>query len=763
MATQTRKIIVQATASGEKAIKDIANSLDKLNKSAKESSGVMNQFRNVAGTIFGAQILGIGVRELTNMADTMTQLNSKLNIFVGGGDKATAAFESLVKIADDSRSPLTAVATIFTRIATSTERLGLSTELQLTLTRLLQQSFRVSGATAEEATASTIQFAQALSFGQLRGQELRSVLSQNSALATIFGKAIEGSGKDIYKFAEAGGFTTKFVLKALLENMDGIEKKANQLAPTFEQTLNRAMNQVTLSVKRLNDQFKISEGFATFVDYILKNGDAVVTIITSLAVAAIPKLTASIIALNFASLANPFVLFGAALAGLTFAAIKAAGGMKEFIAELKILPSVLSLISLEFAELLFNFATLGTALFIDNPLSRFLNKNKKELSDYIISVRAAANQIESGIIAKDPPSLGDLLDEVNKLDTMAKKLTLDEKMGLLNQALAKGSISAQKFVAQMVLLESKELEEKFFKGQISLEKFNEEMSKLKITDMARQLDVGIISIDQFNAGVNEFKIEELNRKFNAGKIAATEFKNELVKLQIEGLDPERMRTGVLKGTQSVIESMGTFSEQIASVTKNAFQSLEDKLVESTQTGKFAFKEMAQSILDDLTRIAIRMAIVKPLSEGILGSFFGNSTAAAPAAGSGNFNFNPSVVAANGAVLNRGVERFASGGVVNSPTYFGLSGGKMGLMGEAGPEAIVPLKRSSDGSLGVKASPTVINVINNTSSEVQTRESTDANGSKVIDVMIMSKVKDGIANGSFDRAFQQSFGLNRRGF
>jgi phage-related minor tail protein len=45
--------------------------------------------------------------------------------------------------------------------------------------------------------------------------------------------------------------------------------------------------------------------------------------------------------------------------------------------------------------------------------------------------------------------------------------------------------------------------------------------------------------------------------------------------------------------------------------------------------------------------------------------------------------------------------FAKGGVVASPSYFG-SGGGLGLMGEAGAEAILPLKRGPDGALGVAA-------------------------------------------------------------
>jgi len=60
--------------------------------------------------------------------------------------------------------------------------------------------------------------------------------------------------------------------------------------------------------------------------------------------------------------------------------------------------------------------------------------------------------------------------------------------------------------------------------------------------------------------------------------------------------------------------------------------------------------------------------------------------------------------ANGGAFSGGsqVQAYANGGVVNSPTNFPMSGNKMGLMGEAGPEAIMPLKRGANGKLGVQA-------------------------------------------------------------
>jgi phage-related minor tail protein len=66
-----------------------------------------------------------------------------------------------------------------------------------------------------------------------------------------------------------------------------------------------------------------------------------------------------------------------------------------------------------------------------------------------------------------------------------------------------------------------------------------------------------------------------------------------------------------------------------------------------------------------------------------------------------------------------VTPFAAGGVVSSPTYFPMGGNRMGLMGEAGAEAIMPLRRGADGTLGVAAggSQTPVNITFN----IETRD------------------------------------------
>ena len=119
--------------------------------------------------------------------------------------------------------------------------------------------------------------------------------------------------------------------------------------------------------------------------------------------------------------------------------------------------------------------------------------------------------------------------------------------------------------------------------------------------------------------------------------------------------------------------------------------------------------------------------------------------------------------ANGNAFGPGgkVNYFADGGVVGSPTMFGYNGG-IGMMGEAGHEAIMPLKRDASGKLGVGTAPVSVEINNYSGGEVTTTESTDDNGNKRLQIMIEKAVNDGISRGRFDKSMNQAYAVNRRG-
>ena len=137
-----------------------------------------------------------------------------------------------------------------------------------------------------------------------------------------------------------------------------------------------------------------------------------------------------------------------------------------------------------------------------------------------------------------------------------------------------------------------------------------------------------------------------------------------------------------EGFKQYYNNLKDFGGQVAGALQGAFQGLEDQLTGFVTTGKANFADLANSIIADIARIAIRQAIIAPLVGGI-GGIFG-------------------IKMANGGIFaQNGIQKFARGGIVNKPTVFPFANG-IGLMGEAGPEAIMPLRRGRDGRLGVES-------------------------------------------------------------
>lgn len=135
--------------------------------------------------------------------------------------------------------------------------------------------------------------------------------------------------------------------------------------------------------------------------------------------------------------------------------------------------------------------------------------------------------------------------------------------------------------------------------------------------------------------------------------------------------------------------------------------------------------------------------------GLLGGMFGGGFGGAPSGSSvANAAAGSGGLYAKGAAFRGGaVVPFASGGVVSGPTLFPMSGGRTGLMGEAGAEAIMPLVRGSGGKLGVQSSGGGAQAVH-----VTVGVSADGNGNLM--PFVQSVTQQGVAanNAQRDKAF-----------
>lgn len=146
----------------------------------------------------------------------------------------------------------------------------------------------------------------------------------------------------------------------------------------------------------------------------------------------------------------------------------------------------------------------------------------------------------------------------------------------------------------------------------------------------------------------------------------------------------------LSGLEGGLKLAQNNGRQFSSALVNAFEGLVIK-------GK-SFSDVMSGLAQQFSKIALQAAF-KPLEQGLTSAFNGlfSSSGSAFGFGGGAFGF------ANGGVFDGGVPvPFASGGVIQSPIAFPLGGGRTGIAGERGAEAIMPLARGADGRLGVVA-------------------------------------------------------------
>ncbi|WP_201312892.1 phage tail tape measure protein [Dyella sp. EPa41] len=279
------------------------------------------------------------------------------------------------------------------------------------------------------------------------------------------------------------------------------------------------------------------------------------------------------------------------------------------------------------------------------------------------------------------------------------------------------------------------------------------------------------------------RIEQLNRDFaDKGKAMTQETYDGELKI-IKDAQDKRVQQ-IIDGNQRELAAMADwrngargaiadFEDSAANVAgqthnlfTNAFDGMADSIAQFAVTGKSSFKDLADSILTDMLRIQARA-----LESQALQAIFGSMYPAALAQMQAN-SFIDSVIAnANGGVYDTASLSSFSGQIVDRPTMFAFAKGA-GVMGEAGPEAILPLTRGANGKLGVQAAgggggDVYVSVENNGQAVNATAsQTTGPNGDRFIKV-ILDAAEDRVASsvlrgGKVAKAHEHRYGIRQRG-
>ncbi|HBB4750222.1 TPA: phage tail tape measure protein [Enterobacter cloacae] len=174
-------------------------------------------------------------------------------------------------------------------------------------------------------------------------------------------------------------------------------------------------------------------------------------------------------------------------------------------------------------------------------------------------------------------------------------------------------------------------------------------------------------------------------------------------------------SGVSRGYANWFDEISNVSGTVSDGVKTTLDSAFSNVTSMLEGNKVSWKSWGISVLQIIEKVALQMAVVSAMGGassgsgifgsliGSVGSFFGGGAGASASTGTAvssygsSFQFN-----AKGGVYDSPSLSAFSNGIVRNPTMFAFAKGGAGIMGEAGPEAIMPLTRAPDGSLGVRA-------------------------------------------------------------
>jgi tape measure domain-containing protein len=322
------------------------------------------------------------------------------------------------------------------------------------------------------------------------------------------------------------------------------------------------------------------------------------------------------------------------------------------------------------------------------PLDEFLAKQAKDRSDFEARFAKLRGDRMNAVIEEAYADAQSLLTTKQKADL--EKFIFDKMKGI-------GNLKIEQMRLEQDL--NRELEDRKYElGLINEEEYN----RVKILRERKRLEEAYPgeSFAGKRAEAADLYRREVDPTFKEGaetEVARMERDLEKMTKPLEQLKGAAMAFGesISQAFSNIVTGSQTAQQAMAQFLKNLGQ---------------YFVEYAAKVITQMIAIATIQAVIKALGGPSTSGGGAGASSTPDISGFSSYDISntPTLSSfgnAQGNAFSKGLKRYAMGGVVNKPTMFTYAeggAGRFGLMGEAGPEAIIPLKRGNDGRLGVSA-------------------------------------------------------------
>ena len=248
--------------SADKAGREFDQLAGKAKKASDATGGMGRNFTALKGA-FAAVGTSVVVKPFFDLLDVSTQINNRLKLVTDSTYALGLAQQQLFEVSQKSRVGFDQTVDLYSRLARSSEELGLTQRELVDITETISQAITISGASADAASAALLQLGQGIASGTLRGEELNSVLEQTPRLARAIADGIGVSIGQLRALGAEGALTSETVVKAIQTQQGAVRTEFGQTSATIGQSMTKVTNSLTKLVSEIDKSAKISDSLAS--------------------------------------------------------------------------------------------------------------------------------------------------------------------------------------------------------------------------------------------------------------------------------------------------------------------------------------------------------------------------------------------------------------------------------------------------------------------------------------------------------------------
>ncbi len=306
--------VIQRAESGGAAISrmDNAGGFSKTRAGVESISTQLARLQSLATGAFSFNFLVELAKDSIKAADEMKGVDARLKLASRSWQEYGEVLQGIKKIAFDSGTAIAANVSLVGRISDPIRRLGGTQSDILMMTQAVNDSLRLTNASAAEAAGGLLQFSQAMGAGVLRGDELNSVIESMPRLAQAIAEGLGITIDKLKSLGEQGALTSQQVFEAIKSQQDKLRGEAASLPPTVGQAWTNAQEAVKQYVFELDKGTGATSALASAINTVAQNIPAIAESLKMIAILAgvafgarlISQITASVVAMQAKSAAE---------------------------------------------------------------------------------------------------------------------------------------------------------------------------------------------------------------------------------------------------------------------------------------------------------------------------------------------------------------------------------------------------------------------------------------------------------------------------